>query len=82
MLRYLTKEQQRQLIQRIQAYFLEERDEEIGIIAAERWLEFAAEEIGVYYYNRAIADARRLVQRQMEGLETELFILERPVQHK
>jgi uncharacterized protein (DUF2164 family) len=74
-----SKEQKRQIIRLIQDFFQGERDEQIGIIAAQGLLDFIDQEIGPYYYNQAIRDARRLVQGQMESIDTELYIMEKPV---
>ena len=74
-----SKEQKRQIIRLIQNFFQEERDEQVGIIAAENFLDFIDKEIGPYYYNQAIREARRYLQGQMESIDTELLIMEKSI---
>ena len=54
------KEQHQQIIQSIQDFFLEERDEELSEFAAERVLDFIKESIAVHFYNVGI---QMLMQR-------------------
>ncbi len=71
--------QKRILIRHIQDFFYEELGEEIGIIAAERFLDFVALELAPVFYNQGVKDARKLLKDQMEHLEMELSILEKPL---
>lgn len=79
MIEQFSKEQKRQMIRLIQDFFKEERDEQVGIIAAENFLDFIDKEIGPYYYNQAIRDARRFLQGQIESIDTELYIMEKQI---
>ncbi|HEY4554375.1 MAG TPA: DUF2164 family protein, partial [Bacillaceae bacterium] len=54
----LSAEKKRQMIRDIQEFFLEERGEEIGEIAAEACFEFIKDRLGPVFYNEAIRDAR------------------------
>lgn len=73
-----TVEKQR-IIPLIQNYFEEERDEEIGNLAAEFLLDFFVEEVGALIYNRAIADVRKYLKAELEDLEYGLYELEKPI---
>ena len=44
-------EERKQIISDIQYFFHQERDEEIGELAAGSILDFFAEQIGAHYYN-------------------------------
>jgi uncharacterized protein (DUF2164 family) len=79
MLPSLPPDQKRLLLRHIQDFFYEEHGEKIGLIAAERFLNFVAFELGPAFYNLGVQDARKLIKDQMEHLETELAILERPL---
>lgn len=79
MIKQFSKEQKRQMVRLIQDFFQEERDEQVGIIAAENFLDFIDKEIGPYYYNQAIREARRYLQGQMESIDTELYIMEKHI---
>ena len=64
----LSKEEKRKLISEIQTFFHEERDEELGVIAAETVLDFMMENIGKYAYNKALDDAKGWFQQRLEDL--------------
>lgn len=72
-------EQKRLMIEQIQTYFYEERGEELGEIAAERFLEFMSEELGSHFYNKGVGDAKNLVEQKMMNLDEDLMSLERPI---
>lgn len=75
----LTKEQQQIMIEDIQYFFSQERDEEITEYAAERVLDFVKESLAPYFYNAAVFDAKKIVEQQFSSLEDEIFTLERPI---
>lgn len=72
-----TAEEKRDILAAIQKYFTEERDEEIGNLAAEFLLDFFMVEIGPIIHNRAIAAARKALKSQWEEMEFHLFELEK-----
>ncbi len=78
----LPKEEKKQLIQNVQAYFEEERSETIGDLAAEQYIDFMMQELGPYIYNNAITDARSLVNEKYNQLEDELYTLEKPISNR
>lgn len=57
-----------EFIKELQQYFLEERDEEIGHLAASLLLEFLCEKLGPAYYNRGIRDALSFLSDRLEDL--------------
>lgn len=63
----------------IKHYFLEQRDEEIGELAAGLFLDFVLEEIGPSIYNQGIKDAQASLQRIVADLDLNLCIPE-PIQ--
>ncbi|MCZ8520999.1 MULTISPECIES: DUF2164 domain-containing protein [Paenibacillus] len=78
----LPKDQKDQLIQRVQAYFEEERGEEIGDLAAEFLLDYMIKELGPFMYNAAIQDVVKVVGEKMTALEEDLHAMEKPVNSK
>lgn len=78
----IPKEEKKQLIQNVQAYFEEERSETIGDLAAEQFIDFMMQELGPYIYNKAITDARLLVNEKFNQMEDELYTLEKPIQNR
>lgn len=68
----LTKEDRSQAIASIERYFLENREEKIGNIAAGGLLGFILEEIGPSIYNKAVADAQERLQARVSELDFEV----------
>lgn len=64
----LSKEQKKQAIKDIRAYFAGERDEEIGDLAAELILDFIAEKLGTYFYNQAVTDIQKYMSEKVEDM--------------
>ncbi|MCT4543114.1 MAG: DUF2164 domain-containing protein [Vallitalea sp.] len=64
----LSKEKQDIVCGLIKEYFYEERDEEIGDLAAMLFMEFILEKIGTVIYNEAINDCVRLMGDKIEEL--------------
>jgi len=58
----------RQLVSDMQSYFLEERDEEIGDLAASLLLDFMIARLGPVIYNRGIADCAAWLQDSVDDL--------------
>jgi uncharacterized protein (DUF2164 family) len=75
----ITKEQQQKMIEDIQIFFSEERDEDLSEFAAERVLDFVKESLAPHFYNAAIADVKHVVEQQYASMEDEILTLERPV---
>lgn len=73
-----TKETKEEMIGRIQFFFLNERGEEIGNLAAEQFLDFISAEMASYFYNEGIEDAIKSLQSRMENLEEDLYTLKKP----
>lgn len=56
-------------------FFQSERNEQIGVIAAESILDFFVQTIGEEIYKKAIKDCQKLLKERFEDLDTELEIL-------
>ena len=61
----------------VQSYFQEERDESLGIIAAEDLLNEVLENVGIVIYNRALEDAKAWAVRLLENVEIDFEGLRR-----
>ena len=68
----LSDEQRRNAIDQIIHFFDQERDEQIGVIAAEQLLSFFLETMGSDVYNRGVQDARRVFEQRLEDLNYDL----------
>lgn len=71
----LSKERKQILIDSIKKFFAEERDEEISDFKAEIYLDFILNNVGVYIYEQAIADAHEFMLEKTD----ELFTLEKRI---
>lgn len=63
----LSEEQRKKTIDDIISFFQTERDEEIGIIAAENILDFFLQNTGAQIYNKGLEDAKDFVKERLEG---------------
>lgn len=64
----LSKELKKQAVDDIKEYFLENRDEEMGQLAAELLLDFMIEKVGRVIYNQGIKDAHTFMSEKVEDL--------------
>lgn len=74
-----SKQQKDQMLSDIQRFFYEERDEEIGSLAAENVLEFFKKHLGPHFYNEGIRDSKKMMDEKLATLEEDFYLLERPV---
>ena len=72
---FVSKEKRREAIKEIIAYFQDERDEEIGIIAAGDILDFFMDSFGEEIYMKAIKDSKKMLRGKFEDLDIELDLL-------
>ena len=68
-------DERRRIISEIQYFYHQERDEEIGELAAGTILDFFALLIGPYYYNAGIKDAVKHAEVHASRLEEDLYAL-------
>jgi len=73
----LSKEQTARIVELLQTYFKEKLDSDIGRFEAEFLLDFFNEEIGVYFYNQAIADTQQLLDSQFENMSEKMLELQK-----
>ena len=78
----MTREEKVKIVERIKTYFEEEHSEAMGNLAAEQLLDFMIKEVGPYMYNRAVYDARQLVNERFAQLDEDLYTLERPTRNR
>ena len=74
-----TKEEKEMMVKKVQLYFREELDQEIGGFDAEFLIDFFAEEIGPFFYNRGIYDAESTITEKVTEISDLLLQLEKPV---
>jgi len=77
-----TREERELICRKIQLYFHEELDQEIGQFDAGFLLDFFAEEIGPYFYNRGLYDAQAILESRLENMAEAIYDIEKPTQFR
>jgi uncharacterized protein (DUF2164 family) len=75
-----SKEEKALIGRKIQLYFQEELEQEIGQLDAEFLLDFFAEEIGAYFYNRGLNDAQAVLEGRLDDIREAIYEIEKPTQ--
>lgn len=73
----LEREDRLRLVSDLQAWFLEERGEKIGDLAADLLVEFVQEKAARHWYNRGVLDAQAMARDRLERLADDLDLLKR-----
>jgi len=63
--------------QKIQTYFADELDQEIGRFEAQFLLDFLEKELGAIYYNQGLYDAQAILMKRMESVTDAVLALEK-----
>jgi uncharacterized protein (DUF2164 family) len=67
------------LCEKIQAYCADELDQPLGRLGAETFLEFITEQMGGYFYNRGIYDAKDAIESRLSDTVSDaVFAIEQP----
>ncbi|GAB5451487.1 MAG: DUF2164 domain-containing protein [Halioglobus sp.] len=72
-----SREEREAICRRIQMYFQEELEQEIGQFDAGFLLDFFASEIGPFFYNRGLYDAQAILESRMENVAEAIYELEK-----
>jgi len=65
------------IVARLKSYFASELNQDIGQFDAEFLLDFFSREIGPYYYNRALYDARKIINGSVDTINEALYAIEK-----
>lgn len=74
-----SKDETDRIVYKIKTYFSDELDQEIGGFDAEFLIEFFGKEIGPFFYNRGLSDAKTLFSEKAEELNYSIQELEKPI---
>ena len=77
-----SEQEKRLIVQKVKMYFQEELDQDIGQFDAEFLIDFFADEVGAYFYNRGLYDAQTLLSQKVDELGDSILELERPTEFK
>jgi uncharacterized protein (DUF2164 family) len=64
----LTKEKREDMISAIKYYFLKEREDELGDLAAGLILDFIVKELAPEFYNQGVYDSQKYMSDRIEDL--------------
>ncbi len=66
-----------EVVAKLQKYFQDELQQEIGSFDAEFMLDFFSKEVGGFYYNQVLADALKNFESKMEDVGELIYQLEK-----
>ncbi|MEZ5572212.1 MAG: DUF2164 domain-containing protein [Halioglobus sp.] len=75
-----TSEEREIICRKIQLYMREELEQEVGQFDAGFLLDFFAEEIGPFFYNRGLYDAQAILESRLENIAEAIYEIEKPTQ--
>lgn len=71
----LSEEEKKRIMEEIRAFYLDERDEEIGIIEQQQILDLFLEFLAPAAYNKGLDDAMQWYKKQQENMESDFYML-------
>jgi uncharacterized protein (DUF2164 family) len=77
-----SKDEKALITRKIQMYFTKELKQDIGRFDAEFLLDFFANEVGGYFYNRGLYDAQAILSKRIDDLTDAICELEKPTEFK
>jgi len=66
------------IVDKLKRYFSVELDQDLGQFDAEFLLDFISSEMGAYYYNRGLSDARAVMQSKLDQVDDAIYEIEKP----
>jgi uncharacterized protein (DUF2164 family) len=70
----LTDSQRKTAVDEIISFFRNERNEEIGILAAENLLDMFQHQVGVQLYNKGVEDTKDFVKSRLEEVSIDIEV--------
>lgn len=77
-----SKDETALIVRKIQLYFSQELNQQIGQFDAEFLLDFFSKEVGAYYYNRGLYDAQSALNAKLEDVQDAIYQLEQHTDFK
>ena len=66
------------IVEKLKRYFSVELDQDLGQFDAEFLLDLISSEMGAYYYNRGLSDARAVMQSKLDQVDDAIYEIEKP----
>lgn len=76
-----SKEEKAVIVSKIQRYFADELNQEMGQFDSEFLLDFFSDQIGAFYYNRGLYDARSIVAGRLDDITEAIYEIEKPTDY-
>lgn len=76
-----SKEEKVVIVSKIQRYFADELNQEMGQFDSEFLLDFFSDQIGAYYYNRGLYDARSILEGRLDDITEAIYEIEKPTDY-
>ncbi|TLU66256.1 DUF2164 domain-containing protein [Thalassotalea litorea] len=64
------------MVAKLQSYFENELEQDLEQFDAEFLLDFFSKEIGAYYYNRGLHDARAIFETRVQSIDDDIYAIE------
>lgn len=74
-----SSDQRELMVKKFQQYFESNLDVDLEQFDAEFLLDFIAKDIGAYFYNRGLEDARSIVQERVALIDDDIYAIEKEV---
>ena len=74
-----TNQEKEAMVVKLQSYFEKSLAQELGQFDAEFLLDFVSKELGAYYYNRGLHDARLIFEESVQTIDDDLYAIEKEV---
>ncbi len=75
-----SKAEKELITRKVQMYFSKELDQELGQFDAEFLIDFFADEVGAYFYNRGLRDAQSIIEAKVADIADALYEIEKPTE--
>jgi uncharacterized protein (DUF2164 family) len=75
-----SKEEKEVITLKIKNYMRDELDKDIGNFDAEFLLDFFSKEVGAYYYNRGLSDAKIILEKKLDLITDAIYEIEKPTE--
>ena len=72
-----SNQQKEVIVTKIQRYFEQELDQDIGQFDAEFLLDFFSDQVGAYYYNQGLQDAQAVIQSSLLNISEAIDEIEK-----
>jgi uncharacterized protein (DUF2164 family) len=72
-----TNQEKESMVDKLQSYFEKELSQDLGQFDAEFLLDFFSKEIGAYYYNRGLHDARVVFEERVQSIDDDIYAIEK-----